>query len=106
MAKQTVGGFVTAQLAQLKRKVAATHNEGGFYSIYADAARRLLTDYPELDDQQRAQVFASFERDVELTKMRTGMDYSNGLGSAARILGLRKADAKEGVYPSVMDPNF
>jgi len=91
MAEQTVGGFVTTTLYELKRKVAATHNEGGYYSVYAETARQLISAFPNITGAEKAQVFASFNADVEQIRQTTGKNYHDGLGSAARILGIKNA---------------
>jgi hypothetical protein len=95
MAEQSISGFVTSTLYDLKRKVAATHNEGGYYSVYAETARLLIAAFPNITAPEKAQVFANFNADVEQIRQTTGKNYHDGLGSAARVLGIKATSTQK-----------
>jgi hypothetical protein len=83
---QTVGQFVNSRIQALRRRVAKSGNAAGYAAIYPEVATELVESFPELSLVERQTVFGVFKSDAELTRVRTGINVSAGLGSASRIL--------------------
>ncbi len=89
--KLPVGQFVKEHLDAAKRRVSQSGNNAGLAGIYPDAARAVLSTYPELTAAEKQTVFGTLKDDAELTKVRIGSDVSMaGLGETARILGVSR----------------
>ena len=78
--------------------MARSRNSAGYASIYSEAARAVLLEYPDLTAEQRRTVFGSLKHDAELTKVRTGLDSTVELGEVAMILGVTESES--GIYYS------
>jgi hypothetical protein len=58
--------------------------------MYAETARAVVAEYPELTAAQKSVVFSSLKHDAEMSKIRTQSDHTGGLSAAARILGISR----------------
>jgi hypothetical protein len=53
-----------------------------------EVARKLVSEYPNLSAAEKQAVFATLKSEAELTRLRTHIDSTSGLGAASTILGL------------------
>jgi hypothetical protein len=86
----TPARYFQERIAQKSREVAARHNSAGYISMWPEAVREVLQEFPNLSAREKAALRGTVDAGIHSLCARTNIDVHQFAGareSVARILG-------------------